>query len=62
MMQWQRLTPRSFADALAVLAARHWWLGVSVDTGSKPAAEADTATPPPTQGRPSPLAKLRRPF
>ena len=59
MMQWQRLTPRSFADALAALSQRRWWSGSFRRTGTKAAAAPaarDTGKPP------SRLVRLRRPF
>ena len=61
MMQWQRLTPRSFADALAALSERRWWSGSFRRNGAKvEAAAAPTARA--TDKQPSRLVRLRRPF
>lgn len=61
MMQWQRLTPRSLADALAVLSERRWWSGSLRRNGAKAAAPA-APTARVTDKQPSRLVRLRRPF
>ena len=61
MMQWQRLTPRSFADALAALSEWRWWWGSSVHP-SKKIVIGSSSTTRESGGRSSRLVRIRRPF
>ena len=63
MMQWRRLTSRSFVDALLVLSEQRWWApGRSHRAGGKAAASPASAAVAAGNGRRQQLVRWRRPF